>query len=558
MLSFKRFLYIILIVAALGGVFLVYSMLGGRSANTPAPEREFMGTGPVEEGQKPRVWILGDPKGGYCGEVYDNVRQFCRDIRLTEAGEGRLDMDKVKARDLLIFCDASVSRYADPEELEGFLAGGGRAILAAGLEDGESRLWQALGIRDMSPGSDAHGLVFEKALLPLQPEKACYDGGSGSARMKLSDSASVYIRDEGGTPILYTYDWREGSICLINGSFLSDARCMGLLSGAMGALLPDFIYPVLGVKAVFLDHFPMAAPGSDELCRKAYGYTAEGFIQDVVWPVFQGMSVRTGTPYTASVLAAAPAGESFGNVSDALFASVGGSVLRFGGELAYGAACPQGGDAVFNQDLFRQFSQTFPDYSVQGLVMETDGFPPETPDMPGADIRFVRGRLESRDMRFSWEDGRTVFPAATHGNTMEDGSLFAISSVLGAYGMVSHAFDLGALVSGEEGAAWDSDSRQVSLFEAQILDGAPWLEGRTLSQTEGDVKSYLELEYGWAKSGSRIELHCSGAAKGQAFFYHTDGRIAGAQGLSYQDAGNGYYLLRMQESHGTITLEEGE
>lgn len=557
MLSFKRFLYIILIVAALGGVFLVYSLLGGSPASAPAPEREFMEAGPVDEGQKPRVWILGDPEDGRCGGIYGNVRQFCRDIRLTAAGEGRLDMDKVKPQDLLIFCDASVSRYADPEELEGFLAGGGRAILAAGLEGGEPSLWQALGIRDMSPGGDAQGLVFEKALLPLQPEKACYDGDNGSARLELGGGASVYIRDEGGTPILYTYDWRKGSVCLINGSFLSDARCMGLLAGAMGALLPDFLYPVLGVKAVFLDHFPMTAPGSDELCRKAYGYTADGFIQDVVWPAFQGMSVRTGTPYTASVLAAAPSGESFGNVSDGLFASVGRSVLRFGGELAYGAACPQDGEAVFNQDLFRQFSQTFPDYSVQGLVMET-GFSPEMLDMPGADIRFVRGALESHDMRFSWEDGRAVFPAATHGNTMEDGSLFAISSVLGAYGMVSHAFDLGALVSGEDGAAWDSDSRQVGLFESEILDSTPWLEGRTLSQTGGDVKSYLELEYGWTKNGSRIELHCSGAAKGQAFFYHTDGRIAGAQGLGYQDVGNGYYLLRMQESHGVITLEEGE
>lgn len=201
--------------------------------------------------------------------------------------------------------------------------------------------------------------------------------------------------------------------------------------------------------------------------------------------------------------------------------------------LPYGAACPQGGDVVFNQDLFRQFSQAFPGYSVQGLAMETDGFPPETLDMPGADIRFVRGWLGGRDTRFAWEDGRTVFPAATRGNAMEDGNLFAASSVLGAYGMVSHVFDVSALVSGEEGAAWDSEKRQVGLFESEILGSTPWLEGRTLSQTGGDVKSYLEMEYGWAKSGSRIELQCSGAAKGQAFFYDTGGRIADAQGLSY-------------------------
>lgn len=66
------------------------------------------------------------------------------------------------------------------------------------------------------------------------------------------------------------------------------------------------------------------------------------------------------------------------------------------------------------------------------------------------------------------------------------------------------------------------------------------------------------MDYGWTKNGSQIELNFSSAAKGQAFFYHTDSRIADAEGLTYQDVGNGYYLLRIQENQGTITLEEGK
>ena len=66
------------------------------------------------------------------------------------------------------------------------------------------------------------------------------------------------------------------------------------------------------------------------------------------------------------------------------------------------------------------------------------------------------------------------------------------------------------------------------------------------------------MDYGWTTNGSWVELDCSGAAKGQAFFYHTDGRIAGVEGLTYQEVGNGYYLLRMEESRGRIVLEEGK
>lgn len=240
-----------------------------------------------------------------------------------------------------------------------------------------------------------------------------------------------------------------------------------------------------------------------------------------------------------------------------MFMTIGKPVLQFGGELVYAAKCPEDGNIIFNQDFTDRFLAAFPGYTVQGLAMETDNFSPEMLDVPGADIRSVRGMLASRDMRLAWENGRTVFPAATEGNSMEDGNLFAICSVLGAYGMVSHVFDVNMLIAKDgDAGAWDLDKRQLGLFESEVLACVPWLEGRTLTQTGDDVRSYQDLDYGWTKNGSCIELDCSGAAKGQAFFYHTDSRIVGAEGLTYQDVGNGYYLLRIQKNHGIITLEE--
>lgn len=567
MLSFKRLLYIVLAVALLGSLFLIYNISETRPASVQiqsnlASEREFTKARKVDEGEKPRVWILGNPDDARFGEIYGNVRQFCEDLHFTVAGEESLDTDALKGQDLVIICDVFISQYADLGDLERFISEGGRVILAAGLSEGneDSRLWPAFGIREKSDAADSHDLVFEKPLLPVQPEQAYYAGNSGSARIEVSDDVSVYLRDaKTDTPILYTNDWKKGSVCLINGRFLTDIRCMGLLSGAIGALLPDFVYPVLGVKAVFLDGFPEITSSDDELCRQEYGYSAEGFVKDVVWPFFQGMSLRTNTPYTAGILVAASSKEKFGTVNDALFATIGKSVLQFSGELVYAADCPGDGKVVFNEDLIDRFAASFTGYTVQGLAMESDNFFPKMLDAPGADIRSVRGMLESSDTRLSWEEGRTVFPVATAGNSMEDGNLFTVCSVLGAYGMVSHVFDAGMLISRDgETAAWDLDKKQIGIFESEILAYAPWLEGRTLSQTEGDVKSYQDMDYGWIKNGSQIELNCSSAAKGQAFFYHTDGRITGAKGLTYEDVGNGYYLLRIQENQGIITLEEGE
>lgn len=563
MVSFKRFLHIIVMIAALGGIFLIYSVSEGQPENIQTPDgsipvREAIGAAPVDGGDKPRVWVLGDPEDGRCGEIYRNVLQLCRDLQLTVAGEGSLDAGQAEAGDLVIFCSDSVRRYADPDRLAEFIAGGGRAILAAGLGDSDPLLWQLLGILEMSPGQDLREMVFEKPLLPLQPQRACYGGsGSGSARLAVSGDVSVYIRDvETGVPILYTYSWQEGGACLINGNFLADARCMGLLTGAMAALLPDFVYPVLGVKAVFLDNFPMLTPDEDRMCRQLYGYSAEGFVRDMLWPALLGQSLRTDTPYTSSIPAVS--GGDFAAAEDGVFTTICKTALQFGGELAFAASCPEGGEVVFDRDLIRRFSVVFPNYTVRGLAMTDGNFSREMLELPGADIRFVRGMLQSRDTRLCREDGYTVFPAATAGNSMEEGNLFSICSVLGAYGMVSHVFDVNRLITREGNtAAWDLDKRQIGLFESEVLARLPWLEGRTLSQAGGDVESYLGMEYGWAKDGSRLTLDCSGAVKGQAFFYHTGSRITGARGLTYQDVGNGYYLLRVRENHGVITLEEG-
>lgn len=80
MVSFKRFLHIILIIVGVGGIFLIYNIHESQPASVqsltgPALEREFMEERQVDKGDVPQVWILGDPEDERCGEIYKNVRQ---------------------------------------------------------------------------------------------------------------------------------------------------------------------------------------------------------------------------------------------------------------------------------------------------------------------------------------------------------------------------------------------------------------------------------------------------------------------------------------------------
>lgn len=564
MLSIKRLIYVMLIVVAVSAVFMIYNVNEERARririqNPPAESCEFLPERAVSPALRQRVWLLGDDEEELYGAIYQNCLSLLQSLHLDVRTRERLDTAEADPSDLVVFCGESVGRYADLEELHRFLLRGGKVILAAGLPEGneDAYLWPVLAIREKSVRENYRRFRFEKPLLPLQKEEMVYDGYSISTWLSVGEEAQVYIRDaEKGVPLLYVCPCGEGSVCLINGTFLSDARCAGLLTGAAGLLWEDFLYPVLGVKAVFLDNFPMITYIDDKLCMQMYGCSTEGFVRDVVWPAFQGITLRSRTPYTSSVLAAASSQKSFPAINDSLFTTIGKSALQYDGELVYAANCLRDGAVQYNLPFIDEFGTVFVNYEMRGLALQSRRLLEGMLTIPGADVRAVRGRLGDGELGFSENGSYFTFPAATAGNSMEEGNLLAVSSVLGAYGMISHVFDVNTLIAEDaETASWDVDKRQLGLFESEVLDAAPYLKGKTLSQLGGEVKSYLNLSFGWEEAEGEIRLQCGGMMKGQAFFLRTRRGIAQARGLSYEEIGNGYYLLRIEDSSPVIVLK---
>lgn len=567
MLSWKRMLYVILMVTVISCIFMLYNINEERArhiniTNVQVESKNFTDIRPIETAEKPFVWIVGEDAedgGNFQAEIAANVKQIFRNLHYVLNEVTDLEPEKLGKNDLVVFCDDSVGTHTDLIKLEAFLSGGGKIILAAGLPEGnrDSYLWPILGIREKSIRENYNRLHFEEPLFPIQEEEMDYEGYNMSTRLSVDENAKVYIRDaDSGVPLLYVRTYGEGAICLLNGTFLSDIRCAGLLTGAVGTLQEDFCYPVLGTKTVFLDNFPMITFINDKVCMRMYGCSTESFVRDVVWPNLQGMSLRTQTPYTSSVLGVASSEESFPGINDSLFTAIGKSALQFGGELVYAANCTDKESIVFHHAFIEKFDSIFTNYKIQGLVMQTDSFQEEMMDIPNAKIKAVRMNLRGENAGFSCNDRYLTFPAATYGNSLEEGNLFYIASVLGAYGMISHVFDINTLIAeNEETASWDSDKKQIGLFETEVLKQTAWLEGCVLSQMKDDVKSWLNLEYSWKRKGNTIILDGSNMVMGQAFFLRTQGEILGAEGADYKKAGNGYYLLRMQQNHAVITMD---
>lgn len=563
MLSVKRLLYIVLAVAILGGITLAYMIFDAQTENlqntTPKSATSvFTETRIVDAGEKPLVWIVGTSENEHEAAIYSNVGQLCDDLHLTTIKNSQITMTEVQNSDVVIFCTPTLSQCVDIDELEAFIAGGGQVILAAGLaqDTHETLPFSVLGIEQAGLMETPHELVFERAFLPLQPEKAYCTTTSISAYIRVSPDTTVYLREaKNNVPLLFTHDWQQGSVCIINGTFLEDATSAGLLTGSLCALLPDFIYPVLGTKTVFLDNFAVVS-SDDEMSRHIYGYTAPGFMQDVVWPALQGISLRTETPYTASVTVTSSYDDTK-TIDTGLLSTIGKSVLQLNGELAYASSISEDETSTINEATLNTFRTTFPNYTVQSFVLAPHSSTSDLPNSSQESITSLRGTIDDAALHLSCDDGRVVFPAATWGNSMNDGNLFALYSMLGAYGMVSHVLDVDEFASWEDDTAlWDSDKKQLSLFESEILERTRWLEGKTLAHMTDVVHSYLDMDYSWTRDGDRIHLRCSGMLEGQAFYYHTTDVIEEAQGLSYEDLGNGYYLLRVYDNDAQITLKK--
>lgn len=561
MLSTKRLLYVISVVLVISTIFMLYNINEERASHisiersadpvvSAMPDQNWEGT------QQLTFVLTGESKREIYGDLYQNVRRLLDDLKLPVEATDFVDFSSLDTNTIVIFCSDAISDYADLYQLGQFVENGGRVIFAAGLPEGniDSYLNPFLGIMEKTIKENYNTLAFVGDLFPVQPEEMTYNGYNASTWVRVRPDAKVYVQDaEKEVPVLYTYPYGQGTSCVINGTFLADRNCCGLLTGAIGTVADSFLYPVVGLKTIFLDNFPMVTYVNDKLCMKLYGCSTEAFVRDVVWPQFQGIALRGEVAYTSAILAESSDAGMFTGVNDSLFTIIGKSALQYGGELVYAADCRD--DAlVFNEELLNSFSSVFDRYQVNGLaLMGQTEFDPAMLTPPGVTLSAVRSRLSDEEA-FRVQDDYFAFPCASQGNNMEEGNLFEITSVLSAYGMVSHAFDVNLLIAQDETASWDLDKEQIAYFEDQILDETHFLTSKTLSNTENYVNSYQSLEYEWQQDGNQIRLNCRGAIPDQAFFLKTGREIQSAEGLSYEEVGHGYYCLKLQSSSAVIEL----
>ncbi|MFV0465691.1 MAG: DUF2194 domain-containing protein [Lachnospiraceae bacterium] len=569
MLSFKRLLYLLILVLLVSIIFMIYNFNEERGKNITIKNIEITRSKLIENPeidrqQNEKFIVFGNPDKEIYQDIYRNAVNLLKNLKIDfyQFEEYGIPNITQPEHTLIILCDEVVSDYVDTAWLGDFIEDGGRVIFAAGLSEGnqDSYLWPYLGIREKTIRQNYNKFRFVNEFLPVQSEYLTYGDFSASTWIRISEDSTIYIEDEESeVPLIYSRDAGKGRICMINSTLLNNTLSAGFLTGAIAAVSDDFIYPVIGQRYVYLDNFPMVTFVSNKVTADLYGRDTESFVRDVIWPEFMGIAVRNEIKYVSSVLALSTGEEDFPAINDSLFSTIGKSALQYSGELAYAVNYSEGDTLALNETFLKEFGESFVNYQVQSIVLSGDYFDESILEIPNTAISAVRVDLDedSYESGFVSKEKYIMLPAVTYGNNLDQGNLLFEYSAIAAYGMTAHVFDINTMITVDGiTPSWDIDKDQIGIFEDQLVARTDFLQAKTLSESYDVVNSYANISYEWNADQTRLQLKCSDFNEQQIFFYHTDKQIDSADHLVIESIGNHYYKIEIMAPEAYIYFKE--
>ncbi|MBP3912056.1 MAG: DUF2194 domain-containing protein [Niameybacter sp.] len=566
MLSMKRFIYVIGLVIAISILFLIYNFNQNTNEflkfeNKERDEISLIRNTEFIQEERSKVYVVGNQKEDIFKAIYENVITVLQDLRLPYEEKKYIQPEDLQLASIVIFCEEEIGAYVDLQQLENYINAGGKMILAGGIAEGytDAYLAPVLGIVEKGTKQVYEDMIFTETFFPQQMKEVSYKAFVPSLWMNVDKRAKVYLEDvHKKVPLLYKIDYGQGNSFIINGTFLADYSLCGFLTGALAALEEEFIYPVMGVKTLFIDNLLMDGYVEEAACIKAYGRSVEAMLRDEVWPTLEGIALRNNLRYTASILSTSSGPTGLSQMNKNLLSRIGKSILQLDGELIYALTSEENETIHKQQTIEKEVKDMFPSYSIRGGALAPGYCSEDVSKVFGQEIRAIRGDLKVKmpTKYFVEEENYFIYPAATSGLKFNEETGLQIQSILATYGMISHVLNLNELLAQNANTmTWDQNKYELYQLEEHILKPASYLQSETLSSVKQILKSYLKVEYSYKQEDNGLSIQAHNFIPGQSFFYRTEHSIKEARGLTYEKVNEAYYLLRLTDKTAYITWE---
>lgn len=445
------------------------------------------------------------------------------------------------------------------------------------------------GINEIGDSLAHEGLNFSEGFLFLSRKTSfSYPGNHSFAHsLMLNASCTLLAWSADSTPLLWKTPKGEGELYVSNTTSLLRRESRGILTGLLGQIEDNLLYPVSNTLTVILDGyiFPLT-PQVSQLVYSKYQTNYRHYLNTMVSEPAVKLQKKYGVRYTVSFVNALNADtaapfRSDGLTRNELISSV-SPLLNAGGELA---VCgynykPLGVEGEYAEEgLFTPFP-TQADMSANldktiGFAKDCfPGYQPATYIPPGGqvsptalglierdtDLKIVVGTYDSAwknelVQEFGLKDGLYCYPKITRLDREDTPVEFSAVSSLMATGTVS--IDLNLL---DQLLQSDADLRgcweQLESILKDFQLNYPYVSFETVTEAARAVNRVQSVPIIREETQDGLRIRLEGGEGEPQFILHTSREIAETSGCSAQQQGTGAYLIRAQHREFTIRYQQ--
>lgn len=449
-------------------------------------------------------------------------------------------------------------------------------------------LMPELGIAKAGGEVQTDGIRIQSDLL-LGGKDFKLDGNAyqtAALQLQLKPTAKVHMISQQGIPLIWETKYGQGKYFVYNGTGLADKINRGLLTSLLATSKSVYVYPVVGVKVMFLDDFPAPAPEGDfDEIYQEFKLTTPQFYRQVWWPDILKLGEKYDVKYTGVII------ESYNNQVKGPFKPekgieaknnlivYGRELLKCGGELGihgynhqslapagygqeklgYNAWQSQADMEEALTELKRYVEEFYPAYAIRSYVPPSNVLSPEGkaalqkvfPDLKIFSSLYNGVSSEEKayyqDFRYNPDDS-VEFPRVSSGYIMEDAMEWEMLNIISAYGIVSHFVHPDEMFYEESsGITWRQMREGFEALLQELQDNFGWLRACTVSQGVDYLNEYFDLDYRIEATEKDWTMYCWGFSKEVYFVLRTDKKIAEASGCDIQQIDEHAYLLKISK-----------
>ncbi len=362
--------------------------------------------------------------------------------------------------------------------------------------------------------------------------------------------------------LIWRNTYGNTKVFAVQGDYMASLIGLGILNAFVYELEPYTIYPVVNAQNILIANFPGFCDENEEHMRELYSRSPQMVFQDVMWPSISAMTKTNNlkltcfySPQYDYLDGVEPQGDRVTFYQQQLkeMSSEAGMALKYAPNVAIDEVLER--DKAFYDSLDSQ-------YVYQTLYVEEGDWKGITPRIghPGLleNVRSIAGKWNvERDLLYYLNDQVTVqnITGDARQNTYTD--QLTDKSLWSALGYSNVLLDL-------HDALWpkDSEDQWQHLYDNMSSNvRSYWTAKRgfsqtTLSESDGRVRTFLNLDYKVSRQGNAIFLEVQNTQKESWFILRTHSeRILEIEGGSYETLEEDAYLIQAREQRVKIIVE---